>query len=36
MKNNMTNPCGNLKKYGLPATLVGILAEHPATSGKQD
>ena len=29
------NPCGNLKKYGLPATLVGILAEHPATSGSK-
>lgn len=35
MENNMMNPCGNLKKYGLPATLVGILAEHPATSGSK-
>ncbi len=29
----MMNPCCNLRKYGRPATLVGILAEHPATSG---
>ena len=35
MENNMMNPCRNLKKYGLPATLVGILAEHPATSGSK-
>lgn len=30
----MMNPCWQ-SEYGLPATLVGILVEHPATSGSK-